>query len=34
MPAPLTIRLHPNDNVVVARMDILPNTRSRARSLR
>ena len=27
MPAPLTIRLHPNDNVVVARMDILPNTR-------
>jgi altronate hydrolase len=26
MPAPLTIRLHPNDNVVVARMDILPTT--------
>src|SRR5437764_5705807 len=26
MTAPLTIRLHPNDNVVVARMDILPNT--------
>src|SRR5215813_7487168 len=26
MPAPLTIRLHPNDNVVVARMDILPST--------
>jgi altronate hydrolase len=24
--APLTIRLHPNDNVVVARMDILPGT--------
>ena len=27
MPAPLTIRLHPNDNVVVARMDILPSTK-------
>jgi altronate hydrolase len=27
MPAPLTIRLHPNDNVVVARMDILPGTK-------
>ena len=27
MAAPLTIRLHPADNVVVARMDILPNTR-------
>jgi len=27
MPAPLTIRLHANDNVVVARMDILPNTK-------
>ncbi len=27
MPAPIAIRLHPNDNVVVARMDILPNTR-------
>ncbi|MFO1082064.1 MAG: altronate dehydratase family protein [Reyranellaceae bacterium] len=26
MTAPLTIRLHPNDNVVVARMDILPGT--------
>ena len=26
MAAPLTIRLHPNDNVVVARMDILPGT--------
>ena len=26
MPAPIAIRLHPNDNVVVARMDILPNT--------
>ena len=26
MPAPLTIRLHPADNVVVARMDILPGT--------
>src|SRR6476660_617520 len=26
MTAPLTIRLQPNDNVVVARMDILPNT--------
>ena len=23
---PLTIRLHPNDNVVVARIDILPGT--------
>ena len=27
MTAPLTIRLHPADNVVVARMDILPGTR-------
>jgi arabinonate dehydratase len=27
MTAPLTIRLHPNDNVVVARMDILPGTK-------
>jgi len=27
MPAPIAIRLHPNDNVVVARMDILPNTK-------
>src|SRR5215468_1699536 len=27
MPAPITIRLHPNDNVVVARMDILPGTK-------
>ena len=27
MAAPLTIRLHPNDNVVVARMDILPGTK-------
>jgi altronate hydrolase len=27
MAAPLTIRLHPADNVVVARMDILPGTR-------
>jgi altronate hydrolase len=27
MSAPIAIRLHPNDNVVVARMDILPNTR-------
>ncbi len=27
MTAPLTIRLHPNDNVVVARMDILPGAR-------
>src|SRR6195256_582600 len=27
MTAPLTIRLHPADNVVVARMDILPNTK-------
>src|SRR6187397_1704215 len=27
MPALLTIRLHANDNVVVARMDILPNTK-------
>jgi hypothetical protein len=27
MSAPLTIRLHANDNVVVARMDILPNTK-------
>src|SRR5882672_7383025 len=26
MTAPLTIRLHPADNVVVARMDILPGT--------
>jgi altronate hydrolase len=26
MAPPLTIRLHPNDNVVVARMDILPGT--------
>jgi altronate hydrolase len=26
MSAPLTIRLHPADNVVVARMDILPGT--------
>ena len=26
MPAPIAIRLHPNDNVVVARMDILPGT--------
>ena len=26
MSAPIAIRLHPNDNVVVARMDILPNT--------
>src|SRR5690348_8539836 len=26
MAAPLTIRLHPADNVVVARMDILPGT--------
>src|SRR5258708_36783818 len=26
MPAPLPIRLHPADNVVVARMDILPGT--------
>ncbi len=26
MAVPLTIRLHPNDNVVVARMDILPGT--------
>ena len=26
MAAPLTIRLHPSDNVVVARMDILPGT--------
>ena len=27
MTAPLTIRLHPADNVVVARMDILPGTK-------
>src|SRR5687768_2571043 len=27
MAAPLTIRLHPADNVVVARMDILPGTK-------
>ena len=27
MSAPIAIRLHPNDNVVVARMDILPGTR-------
>jgi altronate hydrolase len=27
MAAPLTIRLHPSDNVVVARMDILPGTK-------
>jgi altronate hydrolase len=27
MTAPLTIRLHPKDNVVVARMDILPGTK-------
>src|SRR5471030_3422415 len=27
MPAPIAIRLHPNDNVVVARMDILANTK-------
>ena len=27
MTAPLTIRLHPTDNVVVARMDILPGTK-------
>ena len=27
MPAPIALRLHPNDNVVVARMDILPNTK-------
>jgi altronate hydrolase len=27
MSAPIAIRLHPNDNVVVARMDILPNTK-------
>lgn len=27
MAAPLTIRLHPNDNVVVTRMDILPGTK-------
>ncbi len=27
MTAPLTIRLHPADNVVVARMDILPSTK-------
>ena len=27
MTAPLIIRLHPDDNVVVARMDILPGTR-------
>src|SRR5215470_13631601 len=27
MTAPLTIRLHPDDNVVVARMDILPGTK-------
>lgn len=27
MTAPLTIRLHPNDNVVVARMDILPGAK-------
>src|SRR3954471_24254115 len=27
MSAPLTIRLHANDDVVVARMDILPNTK-------
>ena len=27
MTAPLTIRLHPGDNVIVARMDILPGTR-------
>jgi altronate hydrolase len=26
MAAPIALRLHPNDNVVVARMDILPNT--------
>ena len=26
MSAPIAIRLHPNDNVVVARMDILPGT--------
>ena len=26
MTAPLTIRLHPSDNVIVARMDILPGT--------
>ncbi|HEY6980929.1 altronate dehydratase family protein [Reyranella sp.] len=27
MAAPIALRLHPNDNVVVARMDILPNTK-------
>ena len=27
MSAPIAIRLHPNDNVVVARMDILPGSR-------
>ncbi len=27
MSAPIAIRLHPNDNVVVARMDILPGTK-------
>src|SRR6187399_923109 len=27
MPAPIAIRLHPNDNVVVARMDILSGTK-------
>jgi altronate hydrolase len=30
MSAPIAIRLHPNDNVVVARMDILPGTKVEA----
>jgi len=30
MPAPIAIRLHPSDNVVVARVDILPGTKVEA----